>query len=240
MHGRRTTCATYPIPFCLRWLHRTQYGLGRRSIQTVGANAYPTATVQTALLIRQIGGPRASRLLLCVMPAERTLMHAQMRHCVSPRSCSWHPPWTNEICDLSAPARKIFSAGLPPRTPPGMNSHLSTAVHTWKTHRIWATCLGDPGPLADAHDVGRDPPCGGLRGRAPAEIPAKHRHSLPSSNSAQSRPARAPVRPPKFPSRCTPPEHPPTSPPQAGAAVEVETCAARPPRLNGRFRRVDR
>ena len=40
MHGRRTTCATYPIPFCLRWLHRTQYGLGRRSIQTVGANAY--------------------------------------------------------------------------------------------------------------------------------------------------------------------------------------------------------
>ena len=108
-------------------------------------------------------GPRASRLLLCVMPAERTLMHAQMRHRVSPRSCSWHPPWTNEICDLSAPARKIFSAGRPPRTPPGMNSHLSTAVHTWKTHRIWATCLGDPGPLADAHDVGRDPPCGGLR-----------------------------------------------------------------------------
>ena len=44
-----------------------------------------------------------------------------------------------------------------------MNSHLSTAVHTWKTHRIWATCLGDPGPLADAHDVGRDPPCGGLQ-----------------------------------------------------------------------------
>ena len=68
---------------CLRWLHRPQYGLGRRSIQTVGANAYPTATVQTALLIRQIGGPRASRLLLCVMPAERTLMHAQMRHRVS-------------------------------------------------------------------------------------------------------------------------------------------------------------
>ena len=68
---------------CLRWLHRPQYGLGRRSIQTVGANAYPTATVQTALLIRQIGGPRASRLLLCVMPAERTLIHAQMRHWVS-------------------------------------------------------------------------------------------------------------------------------------------------------------
>ena len=68
---------------CLRWLHRPQYGLGRRSIQTVGANAYPTATVQTALLIRQIGGPRASRLLLCVMPAERTLIHAQMRHRVS-------------------------------------------------------------------------------------------------------------------------------------------------------------
>ena len=65
-------------------------------------------------------------------------------------------------CDLSAPARKIFSAGLPPRTPPGMNSHLSTAVHTWKTHRIWATCLGDPRPLADDHDVGRDTPCGGL------------------------------------------------------------------------------
>ena len=61
-----------------------------------------------------------------------------------------------------APARKIFSAGLPPHTPPGMNSHLSTVVHTWKTHRIWATCLGDPGTLADAHDVGRDPPCGGL------------------------------------------------------------------------------
>ena len=78
-------------------------------------------------------------------------------------SCRWHPPWTNENCDLSAPARKIFSAGRPPRTPPGMNSHLSAAVHTWKTHRIWATCLGDPGPLADAHDVGRDPPCGGLR-----------------------------------------------------------------------------
>ena len=77
-------------------------------------------------------------------------------------SCRWHPPWTKN-CDLSAPARKIFSAGLPPRTPPGMNSHLSTVVHTWKTHRIWATCLGDPGPLADDHDVGRDPPCGGLR-----------------------------------------------------------------------------
>ena len=80
-------------------------------------------------------------------------------------SCRWHPPWTKN-CDLSAPARKIFSAGLPPRTPPGMNSHLSTVVHTWKTHRIWATCLGDPGPLADDHDVGRDPPCGGLRGLA--------------------------------------------------------------------------
>ena len=82
----------------------------------------------------------------------------------------------------------------------------------------------------------RGSPCG----KAPAEIPAKHRRSFPSSNSAQSRPARAPARPPKFPSRCTPPEHPPTSPPQAGAAVEVETCASRPPRLNGRFRRVDR
>ena len=77
-------------------------------------------------------------------------------------SCRWHPPWTNENCDLSALARKIFSAGLPPRTPPGMNSHLSTAVHTWKTHRIWATCLGDPGPLADDHGAPRDPPCGGL------------------------------------------------------------------------------
>ena len=108
MHGRRTTCATYPIPFCLRWLHRTQYGLGRRSIQTVGANAYPTATLQTALLIRQIGGPRASRLLLCVMPAERTLMHAQMRHCVSPRSCSWHPPWTNKTA-ISVPQHAKFS-----------------------------------------------------------------------------------------------------------------------------------
>ena len=93
---------------CLRWLHRTQYGLGRRSIQTVGANAYPTATVQTALLIRQIGGPRASRLLLCVMPAERTLMHAQMRHCVSPRSCSWHPPWTNKTA-ISVPQHAKFS-----------------------------------------------------------------------------------------------------------------------------------
>ena len=93
---------------CLRWLHRPQYGLGRRSIQTVGANAYPTATVQTALLIRQIGGPRASRLLLCVMPAERTLMHAQMRHCVSPRSCSWHPPWTNKTA-ISVPQHANFS-----------------------------------------------------------------------------------------------------------------------------------
>ena len=93
---------------CLRWLHRPQYGLGRRSIQTVGANAYPTATVQTALLIRQIGGPRASRLLLCVMPAERTLMHAQMRHCVSPRSCSWHPPWTNKTA-ISVPQHAKFS-----------------------------------------------------------------------------------------------------------------------------------
>ena len=72
----------------------------------------------------------------------------------------WHPTWTKN-CDLSAPARKIFSAGLPPRTPSEMSSHLSAAVHTWKTHRIWATCLGDPGPLADAHDVGRDPPVRG-------------------------------------------------------------------------------
>ena len=75
-------------------------------------------------------------------------------------SCRWHPPWTKN-CDLSAPARKIFSAGLPPRTPPGMNSHLSTVVHTWKTHRIWATCLGDPGPLADDHGALRDPPVRG-------------------------------------------------------------------------------
>jgi len=44
-----------------------------------------------------------------------------------------------------------------------MNSHLSAAVHTWKTHRIWATCLGDPGPLADDHGAPRDPPCGGLQ-----------------------------------------------------------------------------
>ena len=125
-------------------------------------HTYPTATLQTALLIRQIGGPRATRLLLCVMPAERTLMHAQMRHCVSPRSCSWHPPWTNKTA-ISVPQHAKFSLrDYRPAPPPGMNSHLSTAVHTWKTHRIWATCLGDPGPLADAHDVGRDPPCGGL------------------------------------------------------------------------------
>ena len=86
MHGRRTTAGwrNFPDPLhCLRWLHRTQYGLGRRSIQTAGEHAYPTATLQTALLIRQIGGPRASRLLLCVMPAERTLVHAQMRHRIS-------------------------------------------------------------------------------------------------------------------------------------------------------------
>ena len=86
MHGRRTTAGwrNFPDPLhCLRWLHRTQYGLGRRSIQTAGEHAYPTATLQTALLIRQIGGPRAARLLLCVMPAERTLVHAQMRHRIS-------------------------------------------------------------------------------------------------------------------------------------------------------------
>ena len=87
-------------------------------------------------------------------------------------------------CDLSAPARKIFSAGLPPRTPPGMNSHLSTAVHTWKTHRIWATCLGDPRPLADDHDVGRDTPCGGL----PAQTSTNHRGS--SDKSSKSTHAR--------------------------------------------------
>ena len=101
-------------------------------------------------------------------------------------SCRWHPPWTKN-CDLSAPARKIFSAGLPPRTPPGMNSHLSAAVHTWKTHRIWATCLGDPGPLADDHGAPRDPPCGGLQrhygsGHAvvqtEASAPAASQHTL--------------------------------------------------------------
>ena len=93
-------------------------------------------------------------------------------------SCRWHPPWTNENCDLSALARKIFSAGLPPRTPPGMNSHLSATVHTWKTHRIWATYLGDPGPLVDDHGAPRDPPCGGLRsvggGLAPTDRPLHH------------------------------------------------------------------
>ena len=47
-----------------------------------------------------------------------------------------------------------------------MNSHLSTAVHTWKTHRIWATCLGDPRPLADDHDVGRPPPVRGPSGHS--------------------------------------------------------------------------
>ena len=55
---------------CLKRLHRAQYELGRWPIQTAGVNAYPTTTLQTALLIRQIGGPRASRLLLCVVPAE--------------------------------------------------------------------------------------------------------------------------------------------------------------------------
>ena len=45
-------------------------------------------------------------------------------------SCRWHPPWTNN-CDLSAPARKIFSAGLPPRTPPVMKpNHLYWYLHT--------------------------------------------------------------------------------------------------------------
>ena len=92
----------------MKRLHRAQYELGRWSIQTAGANAYATTTLQTALLIRQIGGPRASRLLLCVMPAERTLMHAQMRHCVSPRSCSWHPPWTNKTA-ISVPQHAKFS-----------------------------------------------------------------------------------------------------------------------------------
>ena len=83
MHGRRTTAGwrNFPDPLhCMRRLHRAQYELGRWSIQTAGPNAYATTTLQTALLIRQIGRPRASRLLLCVMPAERSLIHAQMRH----------------------------------------------------------------------------------------------------------------------------------------------------------------
>ena len=82
MHGRRTTAGwrNFPDPLhCMRRLHRAQYELGRWSIQTAGPNAYATTTLQTALLIQQIGGPRASRLLLCVMLAERTLIHAQMR-----------------------------------------------------------------------------------------------------------------------------------------------------------------
>ena len=115
-----------------------------------GANAYATTTLQTALLIRKIGGPRASRLLLCVMPAERTLIHAQMRHRVSLKQLPLASAVDYKTAISVPQPRKLFSAGLPPRTPPGMNSHLSTAVHTWKTHRIWATCLGDPGPLADA------------------------------------------------------------------------------------------
>ena len=110
-------------------------------------------------------------------------------------SCRWHPPWTKN-CDLSAPARKIFSAGLPPRTPPGMNSHLSTVVHTWKTHRIWATCLGDPGPLADDHDVGRDPPCGGLQACRPMfailmALPSLHvKQTAPATHPCSRRPTR--------------------------------------------------
>ena len=60
------------------------------------------------------------------------------------------PSTQNFLCGATAPhpAWDEF-------TPLNSCSHL-------ETHRIWATCLGDPGPLADAHDVGRDPPCGGL------------------------------------------------------------------------------
>ena len=50
------------------------------------------------------------------------------------------------LADPRPPSGSLLNGGAGAHTPPGMNSHLSTAVHTWKTHRIWATCLGDPGP----------------------------------------------------------------------------------------------
>ena len=61
------------------------------------------------------------------------------------------------------PSTQNFLCGATAPHPAWDEFTLSAAVHTWKTHRIWATCLGDPGPLAADHGAPRDPPCGGLR-----------------------------------------------------------------------------
>ena len=80
------------------------------------------------------------------------------------------------------------------------------------------------------------PPCAGAGEKATLFLahklkmftgPHRHRHSFRNAFGPQSRPARAPLRPPKFLSRCTPPEHPPTWPPRAGAATQVHNRVAR-------------
>ena len=110
MHGRRTTCATYPIPFCLRWLHRTQYGLGRRSIQTVGANAYIPHSHAPDCAADPANWRTSCHSASLMRDASRKDADAcsNVRHCVSPRSCSWHPPWTNKTA-ISVPQHAKFS-----------------------------------------------------------------------------------------------------------------------------------
>ena len=76
-------------------------------------------------------------------------------------SCRWHPPWTNKTA-TSVPQHAKFSAGLPPRTPFGMNSHpqqlftlgklIGFGPLAWATLDPWRTIMVPPG----TH------PCGGL------------------------------------------------------------------------------
>ena len=75
-------------------------------------------------------------------------------------SCRWHPTWTNKTA-ISVPQHAKFSAGLPPRTPPGMNSHLQQLFTlgkligfgplAWATPDPWRTIMTSAGtPRAGA------------------------------------------------------------------------------------------
>ena len=147
----------------MKGLHRAQYELGRWSIQTAGGKcirhnhapdrAADPANWRTSCLsaspMRDASRKDADSCSNATLGIFETAAAGIRRGLIKLRSQC--PSTQNFLCGTTVP------------TPPGMNSHLSTAVHTWKTHRIWATCLGDPRPLADDHGAPRDPPCGGLR-----------------------------------------------------------------------------
>ena len=125
--------------------------------------------------------------------------------------------------------RREIERGRRPRAlPQGLQGGRRLAPHS----SLLISLKSNPFPGSQANDVH-----GPLQG-GPLRKPGQSTGiSFRNAFGPQSRSARAPLRPPKFLSRCTPPEHPPPGR-HAQERLHKSTLESHgPPRLNGCFHR---